>query len=286
MAESPVSQPQGYGDTSIAAPSVIEASSTAQSVAATSSTTPLDDTPAASTSSTSLGPFTFSSSSTVDNGSPAASTADASTPSTQSSSPTGTASTGTSSDFDYTQIFNTAVRGYTAAEINDAPFSTLCPGGDCFKACQDFSLMLNSGFYEYNPSAELPTSFSTTDITLFGLCTNIANITSAVAHTKDLPNAAKYFDPQANSQYDVNKVVSGTAQCLFGTCEATRKPLECEPLCSTFVTQESISTFNFVNTYKCITKLCDNTCGLPYANQDVFGIGVSVSTLEGSQSHI
>lgn len=183
------------------------------------------------------------------------------------------AATSTGPALHYTQIFNDAVRGYAAAEVNDAPFTELCAGDDCFKACQDFGLLFNKDHYEYQPNAKFPTSFSDEGITLFGLCTNTANITDAIAHTDTLPNAANFFKSQ-DTAYNVNKVVSGTAQCLVGSCEATRKPDECRKLCSSFVIQQSISTLDFAKTYTCMAKLCDNTCGLPYANQDVMGVGV------------
>lgn len=177
--------------------------------------------------------------------------------------------------FDYYQIVGDSIVGYTAAEVDNAPFYDLCPGGDCFQSCQDFNQLFNTDYYAYNATAEFPIVFYNDTITLFGLCTNIASITSAISDTDILPNAEAYFNTQKTSRTEVERVVSGTAQCFYGTCQATRKPEECGPFCSPFVLEESISTLDIDNTYNCIAKLCDNTCGLPYANQDVFGVGVS-----------
>jgi len=160
--------------------------------------------------------------------------------------------------------------------VNIAPFDELCPGNDCYRACQDFSLLFNTDSYAYDAT---DTRFSASNvtssnqITLFGLCTNIKGLTDTVINNpSSLDQAASFFNNK-QEQANATQIPANISMCLYDTCQATRDPKQCRDLCWPDDTQSSgVMDFNQVS--KCMRQLCSNDCGLPYANQDVFGVGV------------
>jgi hypothetical protein len=65
------------------------------------------------------------------------------------------------------------------------------------------------------------------------------------------------------------------SNCFSNTCQKTRDPSICMDYCSAadMVTQDNSLDIGG-NTFDCISQLCSSDCALPYANTDIFGIGV------------
>lgn len=181
----------------------------------------------------------------------------------------------TATSFSFLQIDGDQLNVYPSYIVDGANFSAICPCGNCLESCSDYSLLLNKGSYDldYTPSSN--TSSTANDITLFSVCSNIGNVTGAVS-AGSMPEAAKYF-PKAQVSNVVQAITLNTTSCLFDTCQATRDPEQCWSECEPGSLLTSATTMNITQVAICMYMMCSNTCGLPDANQDVFGIGVLVS---------
>ena len=190
------------------------------------------------------------------------------------------ASTPTSlSDFEFYQITNRSeVYALQEDQILTAPFDQLCPSGNCINDCHNFTRL-----YQFVPDhIEIdPWKYGRSnppDVTFFGLCSNLANIT-ALAHT-DAGSKIKSSFPVLDATdgiIAIRNVALNIANCFSNTCENTRDPSICTAYCSAanMVTQDNFLDIDG-NTFKCISELCWSECALPYANVDIFGIGVGV----------
>ncbi|KAG6364014.1 hypothetical protein INS49_009117 [Diaporthe citri] len=115
-------------------------------------------------------------------------------------------------------------------------------------------------------------------VTLFGICSNLANATESVIRNGDETTASFFPRPLAQISNDSDLLAANLTTCLATTCEMTRRPSECVDYCGPENLLQSPTEFDFSSgLFRCANKLCSNTCGLPFANQDVFGIGVLIS---------
>ncbi len=163
-----------------------------------------------------------------------------------------------------------------------APFDKLCPSGDCIKDCQNMTRVFQA----------LPSGIQTDrqtygrkdgdyPITLFGICTNLAQAGLIVPLSDKSKELKGLFQTAGSGDTNVTKVTNKIASCYASTCDITREPHKCKEACAVdnFLGSPARLNFNFENnntgSLACISRLCDNTCGLPYANQDVLGVGVS-----------
>ncbi|KAH6661312.1 hypothetical protein BKA67DRAFT_81626 [Truncatella angustata] len=161
--------------------------------------------------------------------------------------------------------------------LSTTPFYQLCPGQDCVAACED-----KARLYQAVPmgiEATMNTygrrgSDGHLNMTLFGLCSNLQQ-TQTLATSQ--PDVAPFF--RANqSEARIESIASDIAMCLAGTCELTRDPGLCAGPCSfeSLISNDSLVDIN-PGVYTCINTLCPNTCGLPYADRDTFGVGILLS---------
>jgi hypothetical protein len=186
-----------------------------------------------------------------------------------------------SSDASYAQIVNPGKVGYISwAGLNDANFEALCPSGDCVRDCQNYPRLFEEvpslipdSFQTYGKSINNQTGFPNT--TLFGVCSNLDNIYDAIS-TQVVNDAVGAYFPQS-SRNGIVQVSSSLATCLTSTCDASREPQNCIAACNMTLLYSTGATTNLTAVAGCLKLLCGNTCGLPYANQDIMGVGVLAS---------
>ncbi|KAK6075434.1 hypothetical protein SCUP234_10693 [Seiridium cupressi] len=178
------------------------------------------------------------------------------------------------------QIYSSAANGVFGIDEQDflaAPFDELCRGQDCIAACEDQTRLyqdIPDGISSNMNTYGRPRADGTLNMTLFGLCSNLGQAQLVgEAH----PDTAAFFTPN-NSEVRIEGIVSDMATCLAGTCELTRHPNECSDPCSyeSLVYNKSSMDIN-EGVFRCINTLCANTCGLPYADRDTFGVGTLLS---------
>ncbi|KAG8156496.1 hypothetical protein KVR01_013600 [Diaporthe batatas] len=115
-------------------------------------------------------------------------------------------------------------------------------------------------------------------VTLFGICSNLANATESATRNSDERTASFFPRTVAQLSNDGDLLAANLTTCLATTCEMTRRPSECFDYCGPENLLKSPTEFDFsAGLFTCAQKLCSNTCGLPFANQDVFGSGVLIS---------
>lgn len=183
----------------------------------------------------------------------------------------------------FIQIFDTSnITALSDDEFLAAPFNELCPSGDCVEDCRDLARLfqavpdgVDAGASTYGRPG------SDQRVTLFSVCTNMARAASIVPLSSAAESVKGYFPAESLAADNVTMVTSGIASCFASTCGLTREPAKCQDACSLDNLLASSSQLNFnlqsnnTGALACVSRLCDNTCGLPYADQDVLGIGVS-----------
>ncbi len=164
------------------------------------------------------------------------------------------------------------------SNLANADFDALCPSHDCVQDCQNYTrlfeevpYLLNNTFQTYGKSF----SGQPPDTTLFGVCSNLANVYTGISEAVAPQALASYFPLQ--SQQEIVQVSSSLASCLTSTCDASREPQNCVAACNMPMLYSNGTTTNLTAVTACLSMICGNTCGLPYANQDVMGVGVLVS---------
>lgn len=152
-------------------------------------------------------------------------------------------------------------------------FAQICATHDCQADCFNMTRVFSASQYALANSTDgyevdIP-------VTLFGICSNLANATESAARNGNESTASFFPRPVAEISNDSDLLAANLTTCLATTCEMTRRPSECVDYCGPESLLQSPTEFNFSSgLFKCANKLCSNTCGLPFADQDVFGIGV------------
>lgn len=152
-------------------------------------------------------------------------------------------------------------------------FDQICATHDCQADCFNMTRVFSASQHALGNSTDgyegdIP-------VTLFGICSNLANATESVIRNGNETTAAFFPRPLAQISNDSDLLAANLTTCLATTCEMTRRPSECVNYCGPENLLQSPTAFDFSSgLFRCADKLCSNTCGLPFANQDVFGIGV------------
>lgn len=182
----------------------------------------------------------------------------------------------------------------TPSELLQADLAALCPSGNCLEDCQ------TDRVYEVIPKGvnvaydQYGTINSTrTEVTLFGLCVDIANVTRALAHGSVPVEQAQQLKPYfPDNDAGLTKVADNITQCLPASCAMSRDSSTCAPWCRESDLLLADGNTNLTGVAVCLEWLCEESCGIPYANQDVVGIGVSekasehvVDTADHSSEH-
>ncbi|KIX04569.1 uncharacterized protein Z518_05439 [Rhinocladiella mackenziei CBS 650.93] len=241
--------------------------------------------PSVSTTSFSDGATTSSISLTSEETTAPSSIDDSSSP-TRTDSPENSTST-TSSQFsstptvsaEYNQILNPGiVANIQWNTFATSDFDVLCPSHDCVKDCQNYTRLFEEVPYLITESLETygkSVDGQAPNITLFGVCSNLANVYAGIASDTEAVSKQSYFP--LSSQEDVGPVSMTLASCLASTCDYSRESQNCISACNLDVLYSGGSATNLTAVTGCLSLICGNTCGLPYANQDVMGVGVLVS---------
>ncbi|KAK5096254.1 hypothetical protein LTR70_003107 [Exophiala xenobiotica] len=170
------------------------------------------------TSTSSSHTLSVSRSSTTASEVPEVTTSTSTTTSSTSDSPS-TSSTGA---FTFLQLSGEKVLSYNPEQVAEASFDTLCPSGNCYDSCSNFSLLLDKDSYTFSATSNVNISSVADGISLFGICSNIANVTKAVS-LGEISTAESFF-PAADAGAEDQGITLNTTLCLFDTCQATRDP--------------------------------------------------------------
>ncbi|KAF2738927.1 hypothetical protein EJ04DRAFT_560187 [Polyplosphaeria fusca] len=162
------------------------------------------------------------------------------------------------------------------------PFDQLCPSGNCIDDCGNNTRIFQAKPDHIDATVQdygQPDASGKVNVTVFGLCTNLV---SAAAEAEDSTKVKSFFatDPSMMAVSDPFKQVAiGIAACLSDTCGRIRYPGRCMEDCSMKnLLNNNTDAFDWQHAMlNCTQRLCKSTFVLPYANQDVLGIGVLVS---------
>ncbi|KAK3372659.1 hypothetical protein B0H63DRAFT_302288 [Podospora didyma] len=173
----------------------------------------------------------------------------------------------------------------TEEQFLATPFNQLCTSGDCMSECSKANLTRIFQAVPENVTATVqnygqPGKNGAVSVTLFGLCTNLVAANDLVqargnSHVKSFFSSSHFqavTDP-------FKKAALPIATCLSDTCGQTRDPSQCARVCNiTYLLNNDTDMFDWRQAMlNCTQRLCMSPSVLPYANQDVLGIGVLLS---------
>lgn len=152
-----------------------------------------------------------------------------------------------------------------------ANFSQICPSQNCFTDCNNLTQVFTASPEALGNSTDI----AHLPVTLFGVCSNLANATALVEDSDDAILKSYFKSPSTDADNDIGLITSNLTMCLVDTCDNTRNPSECNYCRPDYLLQSQDTLSIYPGVSNCTYQLCQSTCGLPYADQDVFGIGVS-----------
>ena len=160
-------------------------------------------------------------------------------------------------------------------------FDQLCPSRNCLEACGDLERLygvIPPGIQVQADSFGLPTRISDM-ITLYGICLGYANVSRALEGGFVPQKEAGMLRPlfPSNAEDDLQKVSNGASQCLMETCTKSANRSGCAWDCSPAQLLLNSTTPSLSGAYQCLKTICKDSAGLPFANQDVVGVGVGCS---------
>jgi hypothetical protein len=182
--------------------------------------------------------------------------------------------------FAYVQIYDSSsFFPFSADNLANASFDELCPSGNCINDCENLTRLFQAvpdGITESAQDYGRPRSSGPPDVTFFGVCSNLADLSSVANSKQETPlSAVKPFFANPSGGSKIVDSASKIATCFSDTCDKTRDPTTCITRCAREKLLSNVTTLDIkTGIFNCLHVLCDNTCGLPYANQDVFGVGV------------
>ena len=246
-------------------------------------------------SATDANPYTTTSSSTIPSSASSETTGNGLTGTGTSVYATSTPSVPTStsvpsSDFTFVELFDKSESAYYSIhedQFLNASFSSLCPSGNCITDCLDYPRLFSavpSGIDQDVSTYGRPDANNKLEVTLFGVCSNLGNATALALSQSPASGIHGVFaapNGSASITDQITRVASTIASCFEATCGQTRDPATCHTSCASAQLLQAGAEGSSLNIGRnmlaCASMLCENTCGLPYANQDVLGIGVLVS---------
>lgn len=154
---------------------------------------------------------------------------------------------------------DTAITQIAWTDLDGFPYETLCqPSGNCAEECLNTTRL-----YAGHPTDVV--LHNGNNFTLFEICSNLGDLSYY--------NNTAVGDP---SDQDLLKISANLGSCLPSTCETSRKPQDCSPACSLNGIFDGTVVSSSAHVWGCMVMLCANTCGLPYLDADVMGVGVSL----------
>ena len=157
-------------------------------------------------------------------------------------------------------------------------FDQLCPSGNCLEACEDLERLYGvvpPGMQVQADNFGLPTRIPDM-VTLYGICLGYANISRALDGGFIPQKEAGVLRPlfPSNAEDDLQRVSNGASHCLSETCEKSANRSGCAWDCSPARILLNSTTPRLSGPYQCLKTICEGSAGLPFANQDVVGVGV------------
>ena len=177
----------------------------------------------------------------------------------------------------FCQLTKEDFRCVNSSQFAIQPFEQLCPSGDCWQDCQDLERLYSpvpSGIFASDATAY----GRPPNITFWSLCAGLTNITESFQAGVAPEAEAATFQPFFNNktQENLRSVTAATTQCWTDTCAKARWPDKCADPCAAVNILENQTVTQLKGTRECIQAVCSGVDGLPFGNQDVVGIGVSV----------
>ena len=161
----------------------------------------------------------------------------------------------------------------SATDFVSRGFQRVCPSGDCIADCS------TAGTMYQNITQELAEEFIYTDVPpLYAICLAAPSMARSIQNGLVPDPAATVLRPYFPSVDEValQAVASTTTHCLTSTCDQARFPLSCDLSCTTSMLVNS-STPSLSGVNDCLAAMCSSNVAIPFANQDVVGIGVCTS---------
>lgn len=196
------------------------------------------------------------------------------TASTKISSTTASSATTIATTFDFVELHD-GIHLYSLQEDHflAADFESICPSGNCQTECRNLTRVFTASAADLGGSSD--GDRNDIPVTLFGICSNLANATNSASLSGDSKVQSFFPDTLTELSTGAELISANLTTCLATTCDMTRKPYECADYCRPEKLLQSPTLLDLRHgIYGCTQKLCSNTCGLPYADQDVFGVGV------------
>lgn len=160
----------------------------------------------------------------------------------------------------------------SASEFLSASFQDICPSGNCISDCADPNYLYTDVSQKY-PGRNILNNVANQP--LYSICLAVANISRSLDN--DIVPAVQatelrpYFD--VKSDRELETVSSTTTRCLISTCDQSRYSDSCTSACSPTTLLINNTTPSLLGVRTCLKSLCTSG-GLPFANQDIAGIGV------------
>lgn len=157
--------------------------------------------------------------------------------------------------------------------FRDVP--SFCDDGSCVRACQDVGRLYTA-----------PLTSETTkspDINLFTICLNLPSVIGYFrqgllplgAGEDGYAQSVHQSFPVNTTDAELQNVTSAVTHCLVSSCDQARDATTCSHACSPASLLINSTTPSVSGLSSCLSTLCRSVGGLPYANSDVLGIGVS-----------
>ena len=184
--------------------------------------------------------------------------------------------------YDYTPSTTQFYCSYTAvasivclsAEVfSQSPFQSLCPSGDCAHDCLNLERL-----YQTQPrGANQPLYGYPGTVLLYNICSSLGWIANALASGYATREQAARIEPYFRNVNTTTafRATDAVSHCLLSSCDSARYPDYCTSSCSANYLITNATTPSWDGQYNCLTALCSSSGGLPLANQDIVGLGVS-----------
>ncbi|KAF2841390.1 hypothetical protein M501DRAFT_1014191 [Patellaria atrata CBS 101060] len=162
---------------------------------------------------------------------------------------------------------------FLQTDIHKSLLQLGCPGGDCLAQCRDPRLLYTTLL------ADNFTGHGDAPIARYRACTNLPAISRSISRgtlDRTLAESAEGYIPSNVPEDILQTITASVTDCLSSTCRNSRDPNFCyNDYCSPTRLLINSSTPNVQEINNCLYRLCHSEHrALPYADQDVVGIGV------------
>ena len=172
-----------------------------------------------------------------------------------------------------TNNFPVSQNCFSPADFLSADFQAKCPSGNCIADCLEPGSMYNN-VSQIKYSSEVP---------LYAVCTASTNVTRRIhdgSVSTEYASTLSTFFPDVNTT-TLEQITATTTTCLTETCLQGRHRDTCQQLCSPAHLLVNNTTPSSQGQQDCLMALCYSTEVLPFADQDIIGVGVCCPSVRG-----